>query len=295
MALQELANDLYNYDLLRSEGDLEKTEASLQKILRRIEEDGMAPLYASLAEKFSWTVDSNLLDRLKNKNREDLAAIEAKIEDATKNAGDTEVIEGYFSKAKYEAQIGDFAAAKATFDLLLAKPKIVTGKKIDAHMEKAKIALFNLNSADLKAAITEAKALNETGGDWDRRNRLKIYEALYLLHVRDVREAAKLLQDCTATFTCTEICSYQTFILYLVATSIITLDRNALRKQVIKDPHVITTIRELPIAQKVLHGIYDCNYKVFFEAVGLPSTVVTVLTPLLLLFIVIVMAMVTDD
>lgn len=65
MALQELANDLYNYDLLRSEGDLDKTEACLQKILRRIEEDGMAPLYTSLAEKFSWTVDNNLLDQLK--------------------------------------------------------------------------------------------------------------------------------------------------------------------------------------------------------------------------------------
>lgn len=46
------------------------------------------------------------------------------------------------------------------------------------------------------------------GGDWDRRNRLKIYEALYLITIRSFKKAADLLLDCIATFTCVELTSY---------------------------------------------------------------------------------------
>lgn len=154
-------------------------------------------------------------------------------------------------------------------------------------MEKAKIALFTLDTgkrvfcscddmwilnascylAKMKESITKAKELNETGGDWDRRNRLKVYEALYFLHIRDVHEASKLLLDGVATFSCTELCTYNQFIFYVLTTSIITLDRNDLRKKVIKDPHVITAIRDLPVAQQLVQGIYSCDYKSFFNAV----------------------------
>ncbi|RYG69128.1 hypothetical protein EON64_03490 [archaeon] len=196
-----------------------------------------------------------------------MESIENKIEDAVKNAGDTDVIDGYFTKAKYQISIGDFAAADASFDVILSKPKTVTGKKIDAYMEKAKVGLFTLDTTKLNASINEAKKLNETGGDWDRRNRLKIYEAFYLLHTREVKEAAKLLLDCVATFTCTELCTYTQFMFYVLVTSIITLDRNYLRKKVIKDPNVITLIRELPNAQKLVQSIYNCNYAAFFQAI----------------------------
>lgn len=46
------------------------------------------------------------------------------------------------------------------------------------------------------------------GGDWDRRNRLKIYEAMYLITNRSFKKAADLLLDCIATFTCVELTSY---------------------------------------------------------------------------------------
>jgi 26S proteasome regulatory subunit N7 len=39
----------------------------------------------------------------------------------------------------------------------------------------------------LKDYVAEAKRLNELGGDWDRRNRLKVYEAYYLLAIRDLK------------------------------------------------------------------------------------------------------------
>jgi 26S proteasome regulatory subunit N7 len=73
-----------------------------------------------------------------------LKSIDEKIEDATKNAGDTEVIDALFLKARYQAKIGDFTTAEQTYDEILSKPKTVTGRKIDANMEKARIAFFTL-------------------------------------------------------------------------------------------------------------------------------------------------------
>ena len=80
-------------------------------------------------------------------------------------------------------------------------------------------------------------------------------------------QAAKLLLDCIATFTCVELCSYKTFMLYALLTNLICLDRNQLRKKLVQDPHVITAVRELPAAQRLLHGIYHCDYQQFFSAV----------------------------
>lgn len=80
------------------------------------------------------------------KNEIELKSIEDKIEDAVKNAGDTEVIDGLFSKARYLAKIGDWTASEKIYDEILSKPKTVTGRKIDANMEKARLAFFSLVS-----------------------------------------------------------------------------------------------------------------------------------------------------
>lgn len=204
----------------------------------------------------------------RTKNAEELAAIDAKIEDAATNAGDTEVIEGLLSKARYYTKIGNWSEATSVYDDILGRPKTVTGKKIDANMEKARIYLFTLDQSKLKSSIDEAKRLNEIGGDWDRRNRLKVYEAHACLAAHDLKGAAKLLLDCVATFTCTELCTYTQFMFYTVITNIIALDRNDLRKKIVNDPHVLTEIRSLPNAKSLVNGIYQCDYKGFFESVS---------------------------
>ena len=47
--------------------------------------------------------------------------------------------------------------------------------------------------------------LVEEGGDWERRNRLKVYEAVHLLSNREFKKAAELLLESLATFTCVSI------------------------------------------------------------------------------------------
>lgn len=53
----------------------------------------------------------------------------------------------------------------------------------------------------VKAGLKAAGELCENGGDWERKNRLKVYDATFRLATRDLAGAAKLFLDSIATFT----------------------------------------------------------------------------------------------
>lgn len=73
----------------------------------------------------------------------------------------------------------------------------------------------------------------DQGGDWDRRNRLKVYKGVYMMAIRNFKEAADLFLDTVATFTSYELMDYKDFVKYTVYCSMIALDRPDLRKRVI--------------------------------------------------------------
>lgn len=72
----------------------------------------------------------------------------------------------------------------------------------------------------------------EQGTDWDRRNRLKVYEALYYLSIRKFSQAASLLLETLSTFSAIELMEYQPYIFYTVLTSLVALDRVTLKQKV---------------------------------------------------------------
>lgn len=89
------------------------------------------------------------------------------------------------------------------------------------------------------------------GGDWDRRNRLKVYTALTKLLARDVKEAAGLLIDCIATFSCSELCSYQDFIVYVIISNLLHLPRTDLKEKIIDGPEILTVANDIPTVVSV--------------------------------------------
>lgn len=263
--MMDLANQLFKYEHLKATG-VDASEVT-KLIMTYIEDDTMLPLYEHLCVKFGWGLDASMAASMREKIDAELKEIEEKLEYSKANAGDTDVLDALFVKARFYSRIGNWRDADETFKEILSREKTTTGKKIDAIMEQAKIALFNMETKKLKDCITEAKRLNDLGGDWDRRNRLKVYEGHYLMATRDVHGAAKLFLECVATFTCVELCSYKQFMFYTLVTSIVSLNRTELRKMVINDPHVITVMRELPDMQLLINSIYNCEYAGFFKAI----------------------------
>jgi 26S proteasome regulatory subunit N7 len=76
-----------------------------------------------------------------------------------------------------------------------------------------------------KESVNKCHKLLKEGGDWERKNKLKVYEGLYLLQVREFDKAASLLLDCLATFNSAELLSYDELVFLTVTSSLITLDR----------------------------------------------------------------------
>lgn len=74
--------------------------------------------------------------------------------------------------------------------------------------------------------------LIEEGGDWDRRNRLKVYRGLHAVSIRQFATAGELLLDAISTFTATELISYNDFVALTIIINSLTLKRVDLQKKV---------------------------------------------------------------
>ncbi len=75
-------------------------------------------------------------------------------------------------------------------------------------------------------------SLIEEGGDWDRRNRLKVYLGLYSVMMRDFKVASVQFLDTVATFTSYELMDYETFVIYTIFCTVLALSRTDLRDKV---------------------------------------------------------------
>ena len=114
----------------------------------------------------------------------------------------------------------------------------VLGNKIDLVLAIIRMGLFYGDKLLVKKHIDRAKALVESGGDWDRRNRLKAYQGLYLLSARSYNLAAPLLLDSLSTFTSYELCSYSSLVVYSVLAGSVSLKRVDFKSKVVDAPEI---------------------------------------------------------
>ena len=147
------------------------TPASEKEILDLVTQRQMAPYYARVCAAFGIAKDESLYESMKDANAAEIAALAAKKEDAEANQGDMEVLDALFDAAKYHARIGDRDGAYAACDVIVDRPKISTGKRIDAVMLKIRVALFFDDVGNAKKQLEDARRLAADGGDWDRNNR----------------------------------------------------------------------------------------------------------------------------
>ena len=110
--------------------------------------------------------------------------------------------------------------------------------KIDLVLAIIRMGLFYGDKLLVKKQVDRAKALVESGGDWDRRNRLKAYEGVYLLTVRSYNLAAPLLLDSLSTFTSYELCTYSSLVVYAVLAGSVSLKRVDFKSKVVDAPEI---------------------------------------------------------
>lgn len=112
------------------------------------------------------------------------------------------------------------------------------GTKIDIVLAIIRIGLFFNDKTFVKKQVERANILVESGGDWDRRNRLKAYKGLHLLTLRSYNLAAPLLLDSLSTFTSYELCSYSYLVVYAVLAGCLSLKRVDFKAKVVDAPEI---------------------------------------------------------
>ncbi|CAA7027322.1 unnamed protein product [Microthlaspi erraticum] len=258
-----LANKIF---LLAHPDVQDKDKVALKSdILNYIKAHNMAPLNETLVASSVLHLDQNFLDSMRACNDGELTKLDEKISDAEQNLGESEIREAHLAKALYFITISD--KVKALEQLKLTEDKTVAvGQKMELVFHTLQLGFFNMDFDLISKSIDKAKKLFEEGGDWERKNRLKVYEGLYCLSTRDFKKAASLFLDSISTFTTYELFPYETFIFYTTLTSIITLDRVSFKKKVVDAPEILTVIDKIPFLSEFLNSFYNCHYKDFLSA-----------------------------
>ena len=175
-------------------------------------------------------------------------------------------------KASYIFEIGKIYKEKKMMDKALETFKETIEQttsfntKIDAIFEILHIGLMDKNQDILKEYLEKChELLKSEGGDWEKKNRLKIYEGLNFVLNKNFKDAGKNFLDALMTFTSYELFDFKTFVFYTAITNIITVDRKTLKDRIIDNSDVLSCINEIPHLQKFLNTFYDGEYGEFFH------------------------------
>ena len=85
----------------------------------------------------------------------------------------------------------------------------------------------------------------EKGGDWGRRNRLKVYRGLHLLSIQQFKRGGELLLDALSMFTSTGLASCNDFVALTVISNTLTLTYRTHRQIVVLRLFQIFSIKTL--------------------------------------------------
>ena len=174
-------------------------------------------------------------------------------------------------KATYIFEIGKIYKEQKMMPEAIEKFKETISKtqsfntKVDSLFEICHIGLLEKDLDILKEYLQKIKDLLKEGGDWEKKNRLKVYEGLYLIFIRNFKKAGKNFLEALMTFTSYELFDFKTFVFYTAVINIISVDRKTLKEKIIDNSDVLSCINDIPQLQKFLNTFYDGQYAEFFK------------------------------
>ena len=283
----------------------------------------MGPYYKSVTSASNiLPLDKTLLAEMEAANEEELKKLDERLAEAEKIEGESEISDALKARANYLTRIGDKVRFlflhhfprlhEMNLGTILTSSKARTRKDTRArvahrhhidhrpswvllfrhryrdnqHGQGGEVRLLSIPTIFL-ANLTLDRLIDE-GGDWDRRNRLKVYTGLHFLSIRQFKRGGELLLDALSTFTATELLSYNEFVGLTVIANTLGLKRVDLKKkvrgfsiflipyttalrvhsQLINAPEVNQVLPEIPVLGDLVKNLYECHYDKFFVALG---------------------------
>ncbi|KAF9525598.1 PCI-domain-containing protein [Crepidotus variabilis] len=243
-------------------------ENARKELLKGIKAEKMGPYYKSITAASSVIpLDQKLLEEMEKDNEEELKKLDERLADAEKTEGESEISDALKARANFLTRIGDKERSITAQKLALEKTPGL-GSRIDIVLTIVRIGFFFSDTEVVTTHLAKALKLIDEGGDWDRRNRLKVYNGLHLISIRQFKEAGGLLLDALSTFTATELLPYNDFVSLTVIANALTLNRVDLKKKLINASEVKQVLPELPVLGDLVNNLYKSRYDKFFVALA---------------------------
>lgn len=261
-----LANKLFICTQLEQSST--KFGSTLGELNAAIDEGAMAPFYQHVCAQLKLSVDKQKLALMQKQNEAKIEELDRAVKEAEETAGDTEIKDARLAKAEYLCTIGDKNLAVEALDVCFKNAMAIGYHKLDVMFYKIRMGMFYMDCDLMSKSIATCKELVDRAGDWDRRNRLKIYEGTYALRIRDFTRAAPLFLESLSTFTSYELMDYTSFVSYTVVSCMFALSRQELKKKVVDAAEIIEVFHRIPYIEKFMTSFYKCQYKDFFTALA---------------------------
>jgi len=267
-ALPDFKQVQQRFTALKADTKPEDKVAALRALKESIEKNAQAPFYKLLCEELHETPDQEFLAKLVARNEEAEKKLEEMKKDAEENLGENEVRESYVARAIHLARIGSSASIVKEACDEAEKHTVASGQKMDLCFLTIRVALFFNDVKIAEAAIDKAKALLEKGADWDRKNRLKVYEGVQALRRRDFKAASENFLDTISTYSSDELFGHGEFVALSTAVALPVLERGRLNSKLLSLPEFTTLSApgapEVSCVGKVATDLYGCDYLPFF-------------------------------
>lgn len=263
-----------NFELSQKVFLAQKQESSdlIKEIVSTIQDDSMSSYYHYLyydlkLPGLEW--DQSLYDELVKTNSTKIEELKQEIERLQKeDESEIDILKKWTELGQLYATIGDKENAESTL-LKTVELAPSTGSKIDLFLTISRVGFFYNDLIFTKKYLDKSNELIEKGGDWERRNRYKTYNGIYLMSIRNFKEASKLLADSLSTFTSTELTTYEDVAKYALITSSIVFSRSDLKSKLLESPEILSINSNgddlLPI-YNMIKSIYYTKYEEFFPS-----------------------------
>ena len=219
--------------LLQGNQDKRHRETIFKELIESIKGNDLAPYYKYLKEEYSdFPFDQKVYETLNAKNETELNQLKKNVKEAEgEEETELDIVTCTTKLAEYYTKIIDRKNATDTYKHALTLSQ-GTGSKIDILLALIRIEYFFNDFYGASKYLDQIQGLIDKGGDWERRNRYKTYHGIYLVATRKFSEASQLLTDSLATFTSSELCSYDQIALYAIVSGILSLERLDLKSKI---------------------------------------------------------------
>lgn len=252
----------YRHIITGGWSSLAEQEAAEKALLEECLSHQMAPLLRALKEADGWapTVTDAVLASMDAANESKVAQLAEKRRYTEQNQGESEVQAVMTELAQHYYRIGDVSACLTALEEC-TKRMIAPDPQLDACFMRIRLGFVFLNNEIAAKGVEDAHRLLKES-NWERRNRLKVYEGLYYVLIRDFAKASELLLDCISTFASEELLSFEEYIIITIVSSLPVLSRQDLKRRVLDSPEVAQI--EHTEVFKFAKTLYDCQYRNLF-------------------------------